>query len=68
MGRVFMQIGELLMSEGVITSAQLADALEKQKKEPGKKLGEILLELEYINIETFTKMLDRQMREQGLIK
>jgi len=39
-----LMVGEVLVAEGLITEAQLLDALEKQKKAKGKRLGEILVE------------------------
>ena len=63
-----MKIGEMLIQEGLITKEQLDEGLAIQKKEPGRKIGEILLELEYIDIAKFTEILDRQLKEQGLSK
>jgi hypothetical protein len=61
-----MQIGEILIKEGLLTEPQLEEALEIQKKNPGKKIGEILIELDYIDIESFTKYLAQQLKDQGL--
>lgn len=63
-----MQLGEMLVSEKIITEIQLNEALAKQKTVPSKMIGEILLELGYIDVETFTKVLDRQLKEGGLCK
>ena len=38
-----MPLGENLVKKGLITQVQLDAALDKQKKQPGKRLGEILL-------------------------
>ncbi len=61
-----MKIGDMLLAEGVITADQLAQALAQQASHPDQKLGEILLSLDFIDIEQFTKILDRQMKEAGL--
>jgi len=39
-----LRVGEVLLAEGLITEAQLNEALLKQKVEKGKRLGEILIE------------------------
>jgi hypothetical protein len=46
-----MPIGESLVKSGVITQEQLDSALAEQKKNPGEKLGEILLRLGYFPME-----------------
>ncbi len=63
-----MQIGEILVKDKIITDSQLEEALKIQEKNPGKKIGEILIELDYIDIEKFTKYLSLQMKEQGLTR
>ena len=37
-------IGEILVQKGEITQEQLSEGLDKQKKEPDKKIGQILME------------------------
>lgn len=61
-----MMIGDMLVAEGVITAEQLSQALAKQKSSPDKKLGEVLLEMDLIDIEQFMKILERQMKDAGL--
>jgi hypothetical protein len=63
-----MKIGEELVHDNLITKEQLAKALEVQKKKPNMKIGEILLELGYIDVEKFMIVLDKQMRASGLQK
>ena len=63
-----MQIGEMLIAEGLLTEDQRNEALEIQKADPKRLIGEIFLELGYIDIEKFTRILDRQLKEQGLTK
>lgn len=54
-----MPLGDTLISDGAITKAQLDEALEIQKKQTDKKLGEILIGLGYINAETLDKALKK---------
>jgi type IV pilus assembly protein PilB len=53
-----VRIGELLCKEGHITSAQLQEALNIQKKHHGR-LGSILLRLGHIDEETIVNVLSR---------
>jgi type IV pilus assembly protein PilB len=53
-----MRIGELLRKEGQITSIQLQEALNFQKKTNGK-LGSILVKLGYIELDTVVNVLSR---------
>lgn len=52
-------IGELLVKCGMITSDQLAQALERQKHEK-KRLGELLVEMGYLNSNDLVWMLSEQ--------
>ena len=40
-----MRLGEVLVSEGLASDADISSALAKQKLQPGKRLGEVLVEL-----------------------
>ncbi len=53
-----MKIGEILRKEGQISSTQLAEALNIQKKYSGR-LGSILVRLGYIEEDTILKVLSR---------
>ncbi|KAA0257349.1 type II secretion system protein GspE [Deferribacter autotrophicus] len=55
-----IRIGDLLISKGYLTEAQLKVALEEQKK-TGKRLGEVLVELGYINEHTLLEILSEQL-------
>jgi type IV pilus assembly protein PilB len=55
-----LRIGELLSKYGIITKTQLEEALELQKKEKNRKLGEILIKLEYLKSEDLIWMLSEQ--------
>ncbi|MCP4147773.1 MAG: type IV-A pilus assembly ATPase PilB [bacterium] len=54
-----MKIGEFLLNDGRITAEQLQNALEVQKKEPGK-LGSILIRLDYVTEEDIAQALSKQ--------
>ena len=55
------RIGEILIENGSITSSQLQDALDRQKKGTPKKLiGKILIELGYITEEDIVVALSSQ--------
>ena len=45
-------IGEILIGRGQITSAQLEEAIALQRQQPGKKLGQILVQLGYVSQKT----------------
>jgi len=50
------RIGEFLVKIGAMTSEQLTEVLEQQKKEPDRLFGEIAVGLGYINdsaVDTF---------------
>ena len=53
------RIGELLVQSGIIIEKQVHEALEIQKTKK-KRLGEILLELGYINSGNLIRMLSEQ--------
>ena len=54
------RIGELLLEEGMISQAQLEEAVEAQKK-TGKKLGEVLITLGMVKQEYITRILEVKM-------
>lgn len=54
------RIGEILLENQLITEQQLENALEEQKKEKGKKIGEILVNNGFISYDTFIKYLSIQ--------
>lgn len=53
------KIGEMLVKNGIITEAHLAEALDLQQKK-NKRLGEILVELGYIKPKELLWMLSEQ--------
>lgn len=55
----YKQLGNALITDGIITEEQLKIALEEQKKS-GETLLEILKKLKFINEETYAMLLARQ--------
>ncbi|KPJ74367.1 hypothetical protein AMJ52_00810 [candidate division TA06 bacterium DG_78] len=53
------RIGELLVQSGIIVEDQVNEALELQKTKK-KRLGEILMELGYVNSDVLIRMLSEQ--------
>ncbi|MCK5222465.1 MAG: type II secretion system protein GspE, partial [Candidatus Aminicenantes bacterium] len=54
-----MKLGDFLLSDKLITKEQLDQALETQKKEPGK-LGSILIRLGFVSEEDIAQALSKQ--------
>jgi len=57
--------GEILIEEGKITDEQLKEGLKLQKDNPDRKLGEILVTLNYIKYEDITEALKKQYEHNG---
>ena len=57
------RLGDLLLSAGVITKRQLAKAIQRQTSGDERKLGEILIDLNYITIEDITEIMMEQASE-----
>ena len=68
-----LRLGEILIDQGLITEAQLHDAINIQKQENGR-LGEILLKMGMVKEETLAAALGAQLlipyasRSSGLLK
>lgn len=56
-----MKIGDMLMAEGLIALEHLDEALEIQSQDNQKKVGEILIDLGYVGIEDFERILHLQL-------
>jgi len=54
------KLGDILVSEGIITEKQLNEAISLQEKEGGK-LGEVLVRLGYVNQEQIVIALSKQL-------
>ncbi len=57
-----LKLGQILYKSKIITRKQLTEALKIQKNTPTKKIGEILLELGYINQSDLEKGLNLQRK------
>ncbi len=56
-----IRLGELLIKEGLLSDAQLNDALAQQK-ESGRKLGRVLVEGGYVSEEQISGAIAKQLR------
>lgn len=56
----YKKIGKILVEEGVISEAQLEEAIKRQKTKGGR-LGEVLVELGYITEVQMVKVLAKQL-------
>ena len=56
-----VQIGQVLLSKGLIDDRQLDRAIELQKSASGKRLGDILVDLGYVNEKTIAESLAEQL-------
>lgn len=58
------RLGELLIEKGLISDAQLTEAIALQKQSEGKQLGQILIDYGYIS----ERQLRRALRRQGRLR
>jgi len=56
------QLGEMLVDNGVITPAQLSEALERQKKEKGTRIGRLLLDFGYCTEVQMCEVMAEQLQ------
>ena len=56
----YKRLGDILISEGIITEKQIEEAIAAQGKEGGK-LGEVLIDLGYVNEEQIVVALSKQL-------
>ena len=56
-----VRIGDVLIAEGYLSPAQLDEALELQKQDRNKRLGEILLDYEYITEDQLLVALSKRL-------
>ena len=56
-----LKLGDLLVNTGYVTAEQLKNALNYQK-EHGGKLGDVLIELKYIDESGLIKALSEQLK------
>lgn len=55
-------LGQLLLNDGYITQKQLDRALEVQKRMPDKRLGDILIDLDYVSEENMLGALSERLK------
>lgn len=60
------RLGQVLLSQGIITDAQLDHALTEQAKKPYMRLGELLFGLGYLNFAQLEGQLEQQYRDMRL--
>ena len=51
------KLGELLMDADIITKRQLAKACQKQAQGDKRRIGEILVEMGYVNVADLTEVM-----------
>ena len=73
MSKQYLRLGELLITEGLLTREQLDRALELQKQSPNELLGTIVVKLGFVSETNLTIALSKQLnipyisREKGLL-
>ena len=73
MAKQYLRLGELLITEGLLTREQLDRALELQKQSPNELLGSIVVKLGFVSEKDMTVTLSKQFnipyvsREKGLL-
>src|SRR6516164_3275130 len=55
-------IGNLLLARGYIHEAELQLALKRQAETPGKRLGEVLIDMQVVTDRDIAEVLSEQMR------
>lgn len=60
-----MQVGEFLVQNGIITQAQLQDALELQKDNPDRLVGEVLVTQGILSREDLIMALEMYLMVTG---
>ncbi len=55
-------IGQVLLEGGFITNEQLTNGLAEQKRNPGRRLGDLLIELGYVSERDFMRCLEQRLR------
>jgi len=59
------RFGEILKKQGKLTGKMIKNALKLQKDNPSRKLGEILITLNYITFDDITDTLRKQYATTG---
>ena len=61
-----MLFGEELIAQGLIKKEQLEESLKIHKQFPENKLGEITIEMKYINIDQMISVAKKQLNDAGI--
>ena len=57
------RLGDLLLHAGVVTKRQIAKGLQRQQSGDKRKLGDILIDMQYITVEDITEVIMGQASE-----
>ena len=57
------RLGDLLLHAGVVTKRQIAKGLQRQQSGDKRKLGDILIDMQYITVEDITGIMMEQASE-----
>lgn len=60
------RLGQVLLSQGIITAEQLDHALREQTKKPYLRIGEVLFTLGYLSFSQLEEQLEQQYRDLRL--
>jgi hypothetical protein len=58
-----VRLGEFLVGEGLLRQADLDRALAQQERDRAKRIGEVLLELGFLDAETLAQAVRTQLEE-----
>src|SRR6266496_3720409 len=61
----WVSLGQMLLSDGILTQEQLAQALARQRK-TRDRLGQILIEMKLLDEEVLLRYLGRQFRKEAI--
>jgi hypothetical protein len=59
-----LRLGEFLVGEGLIRQSDLDGALAQQERDRGKRLGEILIELGFLDTTRLAEAIRHQLEDQ----
>jgi tetratricopeptide (TPR) repeat protein len=57
------RLGDMLVAEGVVTEAQLAEAVQEQGRDPGRRLGQIMVEKGWLDRDALQERITAQIEE-----
>ena len=65
--REWVSLGQMLLNDGILTDAQLAEALARQRK-TRERLGAVLIEMNLLDEEVLLKYLGAQFRKEAITR